>query len=160
MGNSIEPVKRSDLTDTARLLRAYCDFYEVTPTDESLMSLVQSLMDDPASGVQLIARDQEGLAVGFATVYWTWQTLSASRTGVMNDLFVIPEARGKGWAAALIEACGAQCRLKEIDTLVWQTALDNTPAQKVYDRVGGKAERWLDYSLDVSNPLGVQLPGD
>jgi len=160
MGNAIEPVKRSDLTDMVRLLRYYCDFYEVAPADENLVSLVESLVDDPASGVQLIARDQEGLAVGFATVYWTWQTLSATRTGVMNDLFVIPDARGRGWAEALIEACGEQCRKRGIDTLVWQTALDNATAQKVYDRIGGKAERWLDYSLDISNPLGVQLPGD
>ena len=62
MGNSIEPVQGSDLTDLVRLLRDYCHFYEVAPTDESLVNLVQSLLDDPASGVQLIARDQAGLA--------------------------------------------------------------------------------------------------
>jgi len=34
-------------------------------------------------------------------------------------------------------------------TLAWQTALDNTRAQAVYDRVGGRRSQWLDYSLDV-----------
>ena len=42
--------------------------------------------------MQLIARDAgRQRAVGFATLYWTWQTLNAARLGVMNDLFV---ARG------------------------------------------------------------------
>ena len=29
-----------------------------------------------------------GGRVGFATIFWTWSTLSAARIGVMNDLFV------------------------------------------------------------------------
>ena len=34
-------------------------------------------------------------------------------------------------------------------SLEWSTALDNHRAQKVYDRVGGEASRWLDYSLQL-----------
>ena len=52
--------------------------------------------------MQLIARDDDGRAIGFATIFWTWTTLSASRLGVMNDLFVVADARGGGHADALI----------------------------------------------------------
>lgn len=99
--------------------------------------------------MQLLARDDAGTAVGFATVYWSWQTLSAARLGVMNDLFVAPDARGRGVAEALIAACRDACAALGASTLVWQTALDNTRAQAVYDRVGGRRSQWLDYSLDV-----------
>ena len=159
MQNGITKVGLEDLTDLAPLIRAYCDFYEVDPALQSLDDLSAALIANPSEGLQLIARGDNGTPVGFATVYWTWQTLSASRVGVMNDLFVTSVARGAGWADALIDACAAECRIRDITTLVWQTALDNGRAQAVYERVGAVAERWLDYSLDVTRRTDTQLPG-
>jgi GNAT superfamily N-acetyltransferase len=102
-------------------------------------------------GVQLIARDERGRAVGFATIFWTWSTLSASRIAVMNDLFVSPDARGGGAADALIRACAERARQRGATSLEWQTARDNERARKVYDRVGGRADdRWVDYTLAPS----------
>ena len=83
----IATVTEADLDELLPLMRGYCDFYEVKPSDEALLALSRNLIEHPEDGVQLIARDDHGAAVGFATIYWTWQTLSASRLGVMNDLF-------------------------------------------------------------------------
>src|SRR6478735_167955 len=58
-------------------------------TGGQLLSLSRALIADPArEGVQFIARDRTGVAIGFATVFWLWSTLSATRVGLMNDLFV------------------------------------------------------------------------
>jgi GNAT superfamily N-acetyltransferase len=140
----------NDLGELLGLLRGYCDFYEVAPSDDRLLAVSRALIADPErEGVQLLARDESGTAVGFATVYWSWQTLSAARLGVMNDLFVAPAARGHGVAEALIAACREACAAHGATTLAWQTALDNGRAQAVYDRVGARRSQWLDYSLDV-----------
>jgi len=144
----IAEVREEDLEDLLPLARAYCEFYEVAPADEDLLALSRALIADPErEGVQLIARDLRGRAIGFATVFWTWSTLSARRLGVMNDLFVAQHARGSGVAEALIDACRVQCRSRGVPRLAWQTAKDNLPAQKVYDRVGGERSEWLDYEL-------------
>jgi GNAT superfamily N-acetyltransferase len=150
--HDIRPVTEADLEDLLPLMRGYCEFYEVGPSDDDLRALSRTLIDDPErEGVQLIARDPEGRAVGFATIFWTWTTLSASRLAVMNDLFVAEDARGGGAADALIAACAERCRARGVGSLEWQTAHDNLRAQAVYDRVGAKRdERWLDYSLGVS----------
>lgn len=147
---TIERVREETLAELLPLVRGYCDFYEVSPSDEQLLQLSRALLADPeGEGVQLLARDDEGRAVGFATIYWSWATTSAQRIGVMNDLFVAPEARGTGLAEALIEACRAECAARGAGKLTWQTALDNERAMKVYDRVGGRREQWLDYWLPV-----------
>jgi GNAT superfamily N-acetyltransferase len=131
-------------------MRGYCDFYEVDPPDDALLAMSRALLADPdGEGIQLIARDDGGRAVGFATVFWTWSTLSASRIGVMNDLFVSADARGGGLADALIAECVERCRARGATSLGWQTAKDNERAQGVYERVGGKREEWLDYSIEV-----------
>jgi GNAT superfamily N-acetyltransferase len=146
--HSIARVRAEDLDELLPLLRAYCDFYEVSPSDADLTDLSNALIDDPEhEGVQLVARASDGRAAGFATLYWTWSTTSASRIGVMNDLFVVESARGQGAAEQLIEACRAECARRGARQLTWQTALDNHRAQAVYDRVGATRERWLDYWL-------------
>ena len=144
---TIERVTEADLTELLPLMRAYCDFYEVAPSDDALLALSRALLADPEQeGIQLLARN-EGRAIGFATIFWSWATTSAERIGVMNDLFVAPEARGTGVAAALIEACRSECAARGAGKLTWQTAPDNAAAMKVYERVGATREQWVDYWL-------------
>jgi len=144
-------VTTADLPDLLPLVRAYCDFYDVAPADEALLAVSRALIADPdREGIQLIARGDGGEAVGFGTVYWSWDTLIAARVGVMHDLFVIPPARGTGIADLLIEACVEECRRHGAAKLGWQTAPDNTRARRVYERVGATRDEWVDYWLSVS----------
>ena len=156
----ITRVGAEDLDDLMGLMRAYCDFYDVAPTDQALREMARSLIEDPVhEGVQLIARDEAGRAVAFATVFWTWSTTRASRIGIMNDLFVRPTARGRGVADRLIEACRQECARRGATTLTWQTAPDNARAQAVYDRVGGTREQWVDYWLDAGDAAAEHTDG-
>jgi hypothetical protein len=76
----ITVVGSADLPELLPLVRAYCDFYQATPSDQELLELSRALLADPQrEGLQLLARDDAGRAVGFATLYWTWQTLVATR---------------------------------------------------------------------------------
>lgn len=141
------------------LLRGYCDFYGAQPSDEELLALCRALLDDPErEGVQVLAEDADGRAMGFATIYWTWSTLSASRIAVMNDLFVHPDFRGSGVADALIAECTARARRHGATSLGWQTARDNHRAQALYDRIGAQRGEWVDYSLDTSDPAPSAAP--
>lgn len=146
---TIAAVTAADLDDLAPLLRGYCDFYRVEPTDEALRALSQALLDHPNEGVQLIARDDAETPVGFATIYWTWQTLHAARVGVLNDLYVAPTVRGGGVGRALIERCLQLCRDRDVAKLVWETAPDNVVAQRLYDSLGAEKSSWLSYELDA-----------
>jgi GNAT superfamily N-acetyltransferase len=147
---TIEPVAVADLEALLPLMQAYCDFYEVSPSDDALLAMSRALIADPErEGVQLLARD-ESRALGFATIFWSWATTSAERIGVMNDLYVAPEGRGTGLAEALIEACRAECAARGAGKLTWQTAPDNVRAMKVYDRVGATREQWVDYWLPAT----------
>jgi GNAT superfamily N-acetyltransferase len=144
----IDRVGSEDLPELLPMLRAYCDFYRVNPPDDRLRGLAQALIDNPAEGLQLIAR-QSGTPVGFATIYWTWQTLHAARVGVLNDLYVVPTSRGAGTGRTLIERCRQLCREHGAAKLVWETAPDNTTAQRLYDGIGAEKSTWLTYEIDA-----------
>lgn len=150
--HAIQRVTTADLGEVLGLMRAYCDFYEVAPSDRDLEAIVRALIDDPErEGLQLLARDPTGAAVGFATIYWSWSTTDACRIGVMNDLFVAEGARGQGLAERLIEACRTECDRHGARRLIWQTAPDNLRAQAVYGRVGATREQWVDYWLTAGD---------
>jgi len=146
----ISKVGEQDVAELLVLMRAYCDFYEVAPSDERLRWIVATLLSNPGrEGFQLIARDAEGRAVGFATVFYTLETTAASRLAVMNDLFVAEQARGSGLADALIARCADLAREAGASSLDWVTAEDNLRAQRVYDRVGAVGGGWKSYTLKL-----------
>lgn len=150
MSVAITRVGEGDLAELLPLMRGYSDFYEVEPSDEALLALSRVLIADPQhEGVQLIARGDDGSALGFATVYWLWSTSRAARIGVMNDLFTAAEARRRGVGEALIAACLDLVRERGAALLQWQTAPDNHAAQALYERVGGIREQWYDYYLEA-----------
>ena len=146
----VDRVGEQDLAELLPLMRGYCDFYEVDPSDEALLAMSRALIADPEhEGVQFIAREDDGTPIGFATVFWTWSTTIASRIAIMNDLFVAAAVRGRRVGEALIAACRDIAREHGAARLEWQTALDNHSGQALYDRVGGNRSQWFDYHLDL-----------
>ncbi|MSO41731.1 MAG: GNAT family N-acetyltransferase [Solirubrobacterales bacterium] len=148
-GVVIRPAARGEAEELLPLMRAYCDFYEVTPVDEGLLEMARTLAVEPEHGALFIARDGAGGAVGFAALSWKWAGTRGARIGFLEDLFVAPSARGAGVAEALIESCSALCRQRGAPVLEWLTAPTNKRAQSVYERIGAEGSPWIGYELDL-----------
>jgi len=147
-GIEIRPAREAELEELLPLMRAYCEFYETPPNDDGLRVMARTLIADPTQGAMFVARD-EGRAVGFATLDWKWSSLKAARIGYLEDLFVDPEARGRGIADALIEICAERCRELGMPAMAWQTAPENRRAQQVYNRTGASYDTYLEYDLEL-----------
>jgi GNAT superfamily N-acetyltransferase len=147
---TIDSATEGDLGALLPMMRAYCDFYGASPSDDGLIAMARALITGPdADGMLLVARDGDGVAIGFATVCWKWSSLRAARIAVMEDLFVAPEARGGGAADALIRACADRAHGLGAPVVTWLTAPDNHRAQAVYDRAGATADTFLEYELEL-----------
>jgi GNAT superfamily N-acetyltransferase len=147
----IGPATEQDLETVLPMMRAYCDFYEVAPSDEGLEEMARALIAaEDADGMLLVARDDAGTPIGFATVGWKWASTRGARIAVMEDLFVAPEARGEGAADGLIEACAERVRGLGAPVMTWVTAPDNHRAQAVYNRAGATPGTWLEYELELT----------
>jgi GNAT superfamily N-acetyltransferase len=147
-GVEVRPAREDEFEEMLPLIRAYCEFYGVEADDRGLREMFLTLISAPSQGAVFIARDG-GRAVGFATVDWKWSSLKAARIGYLEDLFVAPDARGRGIAEALIELCAARCRELGMPALQWQTAPDNLRAQQVYNRTGAEFDTYLEYDLKL-----------
>ena len=147
---AIRDAAETDLGALLPLLRGYCDFYEATPTDEGLERMARAVIAAPEDeAFLLVATDDAEEVVAFAACAWKWSSLRGARIVVLDDLFVAERARGGGHADALIEATAAIARRHGAAVVTWLTAPDNHRAQKVYDRVGGHSEPFLEYELEL-----------
>lgn len=142
----------ADLAELMPLMRAYCDFYGASPPDTGMEEMARALIG--GDGFVLLARAESEPAVGFATVDFRWSLLRGSRVATLEDLLIHPDARGLGLADRLIEACADRAREAGATALEWQTALDNERARAVYERVGAKPSRWLDFELELTDVPG------
>ncbi len=84
--------------------------------------------------------------MGFATVYFTFDTVAARRVATMNDLFVAPDDRNLGLGRALIARCHAFAQENECALLQWVTAADNDTAQALYGKLATRT-RWVTYEM-------------
>ena len=50
-------VTEADLPELLPLMRGYCHFYEVDPSDDALLAISRDAEPSPDQGLQLIARD-------------------------------------------------------------------------------------------------------
>jgi len=148
----IAVVTSKDLPDLLPLMRAYCTFYEADPADDDLRAMATAFLDDAAGGTQLIARGPDRVALGHATVLWSWDTTLGRPLAVMEDLFVTETARGGGVGASLIHACRRLAAGRGVQWLAWETAPDNVTAQRLYDGLGAQHDTWFAYRLPTSDP--------
>ena len=96
----------------------------------------------------LTAGQAKGLEFDAVVLVEPAAILGESPRGV-NDLYVAPEARGRGIGRALIEASAAVARERGAAWLEWATAPDNHTAQRLYDSMTSEKSTWLEYELDL-----------
>ena len=146
---AVKPALDEDLVALLPLVAGYQRFYEAEPDDARNRAFFARFVAPSDDGLLLAAWDGDGAAVGFATLYWTFSSVSARESVLMNDLFVTGDARGRGVGRALIEAAEDAARERGLRRLTWMTAPDNAGAQRLYDRTGAERSSWLEYELPL-----------
>ncbi|MCA8941886.1 MAG: GNAT family N-acetyltransferase [Planctomycetes bacterium] len=76
--------------------------------------------------------------LGFALYFETYSTFHTARCLHLEDLFVTPEARGRGVGRALLAAVARAARDRECPRLQWNVLDWNAPAIGFYERVGAE----------------------
>lgn len=130
-----------------RLYAAYADFYRVIQTQQMRDRVWEWVQDESEEVECFLALDGSGVAVGLAHFRGFARPLAASRGCYLDDLFVDPDARGKGAAQALMNALRTEAQLRGWSVVRWITAEDNYGARAMYDRVSSRTN-WLTYDME------------
>ena len=145
---AIRPAGRADVPLIAELIRGLARFEkmedQVTMTEERLAA---NLFGERRYAETLIA-EQDGDPVGFALFFHNFSTFLAQPGIYLEDLFVLPEHRGRGIGRALLKELARLAVERGCGRLEWAVLDWNRNAIGFYERLGARPNsEWTVYRL-------------
>jgi len=124
-----------DIDVVTPLFDAYRQFYQQPGDLDGARAFLAERLERGES-VIFLARLDDGTPAGFTQLYPIFSSTTMQRAWLLNDLFVAPAARRAGVGRALLERAHAFAREMNSKELMLQTAVDNFPAQRLYESLG------------------------
>lgn len=139
----------ADVDVIAPLFDAYRQFYRRDSDLDGAQAYLTERLERGESIVFLALLD-DGTPAGFTQLYPIFSSTSMQRVWLLNDLFVAPVARRAGVGRALLERAHAFGQETHAIRLMLQTAVDNLPAQRLYESLGWQRDNdFYVYTLAV-----------
>lgn len=132
------------LDPLALLFDGYRRFYR-QPTDEAGARAFLHDRLRKQDSVILLALDEGAGALGFTQLYPAFSSVRMRPLWILNDLFVAPEARGRGVGRRLMEAAREQAQQAGVVALALATEKNNTMAKALYEALGYAQDTAFDY---------------
>lgn len=144
-------IRRANKADAAVILELIQELAEYEKAPNEVIAQVSDLestlfCEDPRVFCDVVEVDTEiaGMALWFLN-YSTWQ----GRHGIyLEDLFIRPEFRGRGFGKALLQHLAKICEANGYGRLQWWVLDWNSPAIEFYRSIGAEAmSEWTVYRV-------------
>jgi GNAT superfamily N-acetyltransferase len=139
----------SDLETIATLIRDLASYERALELAQATTSQLRTSFfgDAPQVFCELV-EDDEGAVVGFAVWFLNYSTWTGTHGIYLEDLFVQPSARGRGYGKALLVRLAQECVRQGYARLQWSVLDWNTPSIDFYESLGAQAQdEWTVYRL-------------
>ena len=118
--------------------------HEVLATEASIKS---TIFADNSHVFALIC-ELDGVAIGSAIYFFNYSTWLAKSGLYLEDLYVMPECRGKGAGVKLLKAMAVIAIKKDCARFEWSCLDWNTPSREFYHSLGAAAQdEWVGYRM-------------
>ncbi len=132
----IRAAEARDLDAVVGLVRALAEFEKLPGPDDAA---ARRLADDFAAGrYALLVADAETRLVGYALYFFTYSTFLARPSLYLEDLFVHPDARGRGIGARFMQQLAVEAEARGCGRFEWSVLDWNVHAQKFYKGLGAE----------------------
>jgi GNAT superfamily N-acetyltransferase len=128
-----------DLDLVAPLFDAYRQFYRNSP-DLALARKFLLERFQHSESIIFVAIEKGGAALGFVQLFPSFSSGAAARILILNDLFVVPNARRAGVGTLLLRAAADFGKAVGAVRLTLSTEVTNTSAQALYEAEGWKLQ--------------------
>ncbi|HVK17656.1 MAG TPA: GNAT family N-acetyltransferase [Fimbriiglobus sp.] len=144
----IRPATPADVPTIARLIRALAEYerlaHEVVLDEDRL----RDHLFGPRPYCEVLIAEDDGTPVGHALFFHTYSTFLARPGIYLEDLFVLPESRGRGHGKALLAALAKLALERGCGRLEWSVLNWNEPSIGFYKSLGAvPMDEWTVYRL-------------
>ncbi len=144
----IRPAEDADVPLILRFIRELADYerllHEVVATEERL----RRTLFGPRPGAEVAIAEADGEPVGFALFFHNYSTFLAQPGLYLEDLYVRPEARGRGIGRALLAHLARLARERDCGRMEWWVLDWNEAAIRFYHSLGARPmDEWTVFRL-------------
>jgi GNAT superfamily N-acetyltransferase len=155
----IRPATAADARTICRLIRELADYEELT--HELLLDdaqLADHLFGPCPYAEALLAEDDEQV-VGFALFFHSYSTFVGKPGMYLEDLFVMPDFRGRGHGKALFQAVARVAVERGCGRMEWAALNWNQPSIDFYKSFGAEPmSGWTTFRLTGENLVAAASP--
>lgn len=144
---TIRPAERRDAAVIDGFIRGIAEYEKMLDQVEGTAEDIERTMFDEHQAYALIG-EENGIPVGFALYFFNYSTFRCRRGLYLEDLFVLPEHRGKGYGKRLLLALVRIAREKACGRMEWTCLNWNTPSIRFYESLGAvPMSEWTTWRL-------------
>ncbi len=138
MSIEIQTFDTADREDWLSLWRDYLIFYKADLPEDVGHQAWDRILDPEGDIHGFKAVDETGAMVGMVTYLYHATTWSLEPRCYLNDLYTLPQMRGKGVGRKLIEAVYDAAKTDGAAQVYWMTQEFNYPGRMLYDKVADR----------------------
>lgn len=141
----INSAKLENIPQLIELLREFAAFENLTDFCTVSADDLREAIFGTNKFVQCLIAFEGEKAVGYAMFFPVFKTFRGERSMYLEDLYVSPAMRGKGYGFALLKEVARIAKAQNCVRMDWQALKWNTPALEFYKNLGAKSD---DENLD------------
>jgi GNAT superfamily N-acetyltransferase len=146
---SIRKATADDSVLLISLIIGLADYEKLPPPDEAAQKRLIADAFGPNPRFDVFLAEVDGDIAGYAFVFETYSTFLAMPTLYLEDLFVLPQFRGRRIGYALMLHLAHEALWRGCGRLEWAVLDWNSRAIDFYERLGARhLKEWLVYRLD------------
>ena len=131
----IRPLAKADYDEWRALWISYLEFYETSLTAEVIDENFSRFIDNDQTRQNALVAESTDELVGLVHYIFHLDTWAIQEICYLQDLFVIPQNRGKKIGQLLIEGVYERADKYGAPSVYWLTQEFNVTARKLYDRM-------------------------
>jgi GNAT superfamily N-acetyltransferase len=147
-GFSIRFATEPDVPTILAFIKGLAEYESLTHEVQATEAQLRGSLFGARPYAEVLIGEHEGRAVGFALFFHNYSTF-LGRPGIyLEDLFVLPELRGRGFGKALLARLAALAVERECGRLEWAVLDWNAPAIGFYTKLGAvPMDEWTVFRL-------------
>jgi GNAT superfamily N-acetyltransferase len=140
---SVRPARRLDTPIIYDFIRQLADYERLLEAVTATEQDIAQALWGPSPRASCEIAEVDGKPAGFALWFYNFSTFRGRAGIYVEDLFVLPETRGRGAGRALLAALAQRCVDEDLARLEWAVLNWNAPAIEFYQGRGAQAaDEW------------------
>jgi GNAT superfamily N-acetyltransferase len=135
---TIQPATRADAPAIHALVRELAVYEKLEHLMVSTPADFERELFDEGAVIECIVAKEDEQAVGFALFFHNFSTFLGRKGLYLEDLYVKPECRGKGYGKALLVRLAQIAVERNCGRFEWSVLDWNTPSIEFYEAMGAK----------------------